>query len=348
LLAVIRGTPNARRTALAHVAFNVIAAVAGVALLPWMVPMLRTLLETTTDGGENVAVLLALYHTTFNVVGVVLMWPLAGRLERWLLRRFHSRDEEEALPRHLDSNTLAVPSTALVAVLLETRRLGHLAADALRMAFAPVAVPLDAIERRKATFDSLLAAISNAIRRLNHSELSGDVSMGLQEAVHATQHLLMAAEQAIEVGTHRSQPAVGGFDDSPEGDALAEGSSGVLLQLARQVVDAADPAVKTVDLASAQRLLGLIEEHILATQRANLTDAAMGRQSTARVAWMQSLMREVRRGARRVVRAAEIMEKAEAYANGNGGANGGGNGPDDSRTDDPRVDLGPAPDGPGS
>lgn len=328
-LAVIKGTPDARRAALAHVSFNVIAAVAGFLLLPWMVPLLQALLETTADVDENVAVLLALYHTAFNVVGVILMWPLSARLERFLLRRFHSADEEESKPRHLDSSTLAVPAAALVAVVLETRRLGHLAADALRMAFASPAVPFEAIERKKASFDALLAAISSALKRINHSELSPEVSAGMQEAVHATQHLLMAAEQAIEVATHRNQPATGGFDDSPEGDPLADASSAALLALARQVVDAADPTVETVELASAHRLLGLIEDHILEAQKANLADAAMGRQSAVRVAWMQSLMREVRRGARRIVRAAEIMQGAAVSAgSGNGASAESGTGAD--------------------
>lgn len=320
VLAVIKGTPDSRRVALAHVSFNVIAAAAGIVLLPWMVPLLRKLLETTTDGGENTAVLLALYHTAFNVVGVLLMWPIAGKLERWLLKRFHTVDEDEGKPKHLDSNTMSVPSTALVAVMLETRRLRHLASEALHLAFSAKAVSLEAIERKKTSFDSLLAAISNAIRKVNHSELSIEVSNGLQEVVHATQHLLMAAEQALEVGSHRNHPERGGFDDAPEGDALADANSVALLNLARQVLDAVDIDKGSVDLPAAQRLLGMIEEHIMNTQRANLADAVSGIQSTAKVAWMQALMREVRRGARRMVRAAEIMELASRSSNGNGRA----------------------------
>ncbi|MBK9685600.1 MAG: hypothetical protein IPO59_20805 [Betaproteobacteria bacterium] len=44
------------------------------------------------------------------------MWPVADRLTAWLQQRFRAREDDEAQPRHLDKNVLAVPTLALDAL----------------------------------------------------------------------------------------------------------------------------------------------------------------------------------------------------------------------------------------
>lgn len=70
LLAAIGATPNARRAASAHVAFNVLAASAALLLLPFLihaVDALRSLLGLDASP----AISLAMFHTVFNLLGVI-------------------------------------------------------------------------------------------------------------------------------------------------------------------------------------------------------------------------------------------------------------------------------------
>ena len=79
LLAAIGATPNARRVAAAHVIFNVLTACVALALLPWLIGALATA-RAALGLAPDAAAKLALFHTTFNLLGVLLMWPLADVL----------------------------------------------------------------------------------------------------------------------------------------------------------------------------------------------------------------------------------------------------------------------------
>ncbi len=111
LLAAIGATPNARRAASAHVAFNVLAASVALVLLPFLVhavDALRSLLGLDASP----AISLAMFHTVFNLLGVALMWPLADRLSTFLKWRFRSGDEDVAQAHYLDRNVASAPSLA--------------------------------------------------------------------------------------------------------------------------------------------------------------------------------------------------------------------------------------------
>src|SRR5690606_33220506 len=79
---------------------------------------------------------LALFHTAFNVLGVMLMWPLADPMAAQLKRRFRSHDEAEGQPRYLDRNVASVPSLAVDALRRETFRLGRKAMSEARLGIA--------------------------------------------------------------------------------------------------------------------------------------------------------------------------------------------------------------------
>lgn len=107
-------TPNAHRAAWAHVAFNLITAVVALLLLPGLtaaVGLMGQLMAMPPDAATQ----LALFHTLFNLLGVLLMWPLADRMTRALMQRWRSREEDEAAPVFLDDSVLIVPALALEA-----------------------------------------------------------------------------------------------------------------------------------------------------------------------------------------------------------------------------------------
>lgn len=100
VIAAVGATSNARRAAAAHVLFNLITGAAALAALPFLLALTRRLAGLLGEDGK-LATALALFHTLFNVLGVLLMWPLAARLAAFLLQRFRTAEEDEApaLPR---------------------------------------------------------------------------------------------------------------------------------------------------------------------------------------------------------------------------------------------------------
>jgi len=100
-LAALKATAAARRLALGHIGFNVITGVVALLLLPlmlWLIDWLASALHLQ----DNPAVFLALFHTVFNVMGVLLLLPFTQRLADWLEGFFRSHDDQLARPQHLD------------------------------------------------------------------------------------------------------------------------------------------------------------------------------------------------------------------------------------------------------
>jgi len=66
---------------------------------------------------------LAVFHTLFNLLGVLLMLPMINTLVTWLERRLREDKVERDRPRYLSEASLALPDVALTAVTKETQHL---------------------------------------------------------------------------------------------------------------------------------------------------------------------------------------------------------------------------------
>ncbi|MFN3408611.1 MAG: Na/Pi cotransporter family protein [Limisphaerales bacterium] len=119
-LAAIGGSVPAKRTALAHVLFNLATGLIAVVLLPvllWLIGLAQR--HAGLDAG---AMSLAAFHTTFIALGVVVFLPGVRRFAAFIERLLPER--EPAVTRHLDATVLQAPAVALEA----TRRALALAA----------------------------------------------------------------------------------------------------------------------------------------------------------------------------------------------------------------------------
>jgi phosphate:Na+ symporter len=194
LLAAVGATPNARRAAAAHVIFNLITASVALALLPWLIAVL-TRAQQAMGLADDPAILVALFHTVFNLLGVMLMWPLAAGLTRWLQRRFRAREEDEAQLQFLDDNVLAVPALALEALEREIGRIGHIASRMARTALAGADTGRVAEDQRIAS--QLDAAVERFVERMHRAEMGRTTSERLAWALRVLRYHETASEQAL-------------------------------------------------------------------------------------------------------------------------------------------------------
>lgn len=117
-LATIGNTVNARRTGFAHVFFNLLTGVGAFVSLPLFILTLQRIWPESTAANPELA--LVGFHTTFNVLGVVLMLPFVDSFARtveWLV------PQRNGLTRRLDISLLGQPRLALTTVRATLREI---------------------------------------------------------------------------------------------------------------------------------------------------------------------------------------------------------------------------------
>lgn len=110
-LVTIGGTIYAKRTAAAHILFNLVAGLIAIALLPaliWTIGLLERHAGLTPG-----ALSLAAFHSLFIGAGVLLFLPLTQPMARIVERLLPERGDD--LARHLDASLLGIPAVALEA-----------------------------------------------------------------------------------------------------------------------------------------------------------------------------------------------------------------------------------------
>ncbi len=122
LIATLGATANARRLAIAHVLFNLFTGVMAYLLIAPLLAVVNVV-AGVTGLEEDPAARLALFHTLFNLLGILLMWPVEPFMSRFLLSRFKERQHSLAKLQFLDRNLIALPDAARAALAQEMERL---------------------------------------------------------------------------------------------------------------------------------------------------------------------------------------------------------------------------------
>ncbi len=115
-----------KRLAGAHLIFNVIT---GIATLALIVPLGNLVDEVSLWLGvatDNHTIKLSIFHTIFNLLGLLLMLPLISvlvrLLTRWIKDKVDVKDRIE-MPKYLVESVLKQPQAALLALSNESKRL---------------------------------------------------------------------------------------------------------------------------------------------------------------------------------------------------------------------------------
>jgi len=208
--AVIGATPNAKRVAAAHVIFNVVTGL--VALLT--LPLLFLIVKSTGKflGLEDIpAVTLALFHTVFNILGVLLIFPFSKTMTRMLEQRFVTQEEIEGNPQFLDKNIAVSPVLAIKALAMEIARITTIVR---RMSLATLSTE-SAVEKNIRTDHIIVKKLANAVAsfigELGQVTLTNETSVQMSKLLRAEQHLLACADQCLEI--MRTQAEMISIDD---------------------------------------------------------------------------------------------------------------------------------------
>ena len=163
-------TYAAKRTALAHVLFNVIG---NLCFLPFIGYYAEFISRTSSDIARQIAN----SHTFFNVTMTCILLPLSGYLIK--LVTFIIKGEDitiETGVKFLDKNTLKTPAIALNMAINETERMANIALSMLESSrkafFEGSKTDISLVKEKEKLVDDLDNKIENFIMQINDNALS--------------------------------------------------------------------------------------------------------------------------------------------------------------------------------
>lgn len=198
VLSAIGATATARRVAFSHVLFNVITALVAIILLKPMLDLTNWLQEAM-DLSAGIPTTIAIFHTVFNILGVLLMWPLAKHMIKFLSGRFISKEELASRPLYLDQTALVVPALASVALLKETGNLNQKVIAIAMDAVSSEGEDIDRFINDQANIEKLATAIGGYVAELGRTHLPEEVANHLPEVIRIAQQYVLITELAGDV-----------------------------------------------------------------------------------------------------------------------------------------------------
>lgn len=220
VIASIGASPSGRRTAVAHIGFNIVTGLLALPLLPFIVDVTDWATQGIEGGSDTIA--LAAFHTIFNVLGVVVLLPLLGPFSRLVERIVPVR--EPSLSENLDPSVASVPAVALDTIRSALVRTRSALAEAIsarlesdrRIAPALVTEARIAMERAadliglistQPTVKSDWSSQNNLLHAVDHL-----VSL-IDASEEAPSSALLKADEGTRAITKRLQIALESIDD---------------------------------------------------------------------------------------------------------------------------------------
>ena len=262
IFATLGATANARRVAFAHVAFNIVTAFVAILVLLFSLPYADRL-----AGLAAPAILLALFHTSFNIAGTVLIWPLRGRLVAFLQSRFRTAEEDRKKPRYLDDTLVTTPTLAVQALLQEVARIDAQVVELVAGVLDEKEHATPRLKETKGAIWSLVRQVYDFGSKVQRAHMLPGVAAQLTAALRVAQYYREAAGLALQAKGVRS--AIRGLGDS---NAQRQSS---------RLVNRIAPTLIHVDLKSAHMVSNLLKKEAYKlkasyhTLRADLLEAVM-------------------------------------------------------------------------
>lgn len=221
-LAALQASRTARRTAWAHTMFNLLGTAIALpcVLLGWY-GALVDLLTPWALSQDTIAASIAIAHTTFNVVNSIIFLPLAGVLEKTVLKLVPVRPTEAGaqsviLERHL----LSTPEIALQQARREIVRMAKTAKggflDAMEGLVGDEKRKLESAQVAEEFTDTQQYEITSYLTELSRRQLSEDVARGLPVLLHTVNDLERIgdhAENVVEIAIRKMEQKLA-FTDS--------------------------------------------------------------------------------------------------------------------------------------
>lgn len=121
---------DGRRLAAAHLIFNLVTGAIAIIFIRQFLLAVNGVSEMLGIGMDDYTMKLAVFHTLFNLMGILVMLPFTSQLVRFLEKVLQRRERGVDEPLYLNDAAMEMPDAALEAVRKET---GHLFENAFEL-----------------------------------------------------------------------------------------------------------------------------------------------------------------------------------------------------------------------
>jgi phosphate:Na+ symporter len=180
--------PAGRRVAVGNLIMRTVAA------LPFIF-LVRQCADLLAMVESNPARMVVNFHTAFNLIAALALFPLVGLFSKLTTRFLPDRPEAEdkSRPKYLDANVLDTPSEALACALRETLHMGDRVEDMMRQALAAIEKSnlklVRDVEEADNAVDTLHEAIKLYLVKASKAEMSEEESRRYVEILTFTTNL---------------------------------------------------------------------------------------------------------------------------------------------------------------
>jgi phosphate:Na+ symporter len=113
IIGALSANVQGKRLAGAHLIFNVVTGVIAIAFIHQFVWAVDVVSSKVGIDADNYTMKLAVFHTLFNLTGVLIMVPLIQRLADFLVKGLPEKSQDLAEPLYLNDAVLEFPETVL-------------------------------------------------------------------------------------------------------------------------------------------------------------------------------------------------------------------------------------------
>jgi phosphate:Na+ symporter len=124
-----------KRLAGAHLVFNIVTGLIAIVFIYQIMAAVDWTSALIGIAEDDYTLKLAVFHTIFNLLGIIVMLPFIGRLVRFLESLFTREEIPVSQPRYLTDSAIEYPETAAEAIRKETLHVWDNAIDILTGAF---------------------------------------------------------------------------------------------------------------------------------------------------------------------------------------------------------------------
>jgi phosphate:Na+ symporter len=146
IIGSVGASTNGKRLALAHLIFNVVTGLIAILGIYQLIVAVAWISSQLGIAADNYTLQLAVFHSLFNLMGIVVMLPLVNRLVRFLEKAIVAKQLEIEKPIYLTEASLDILDAAVEAVRKETIRLYDLATEIITDGLS---IQRDALESEK-------------------------------------------------------------------------------------------------------------------------------------------------------------------------------------------------------
>lgn len=120
VLGALASNKNGKRLAVAHLIFNLITGIIAIVFIYQLKDLVDFIAPLMSISEHDYAMKLALFHTIFNVIGVLAVAPFIKILVKFLLTLFRTKEQGRGQPKYLTEEVMEIPASALEAIRKET------------------------------------------------------------------------------------------------------------------------------------------------------------------------------------------------------------------------------------